>query len=208
MFSTVRSCHLLRCILLHGRPWSKIWPGPGTESSSLDGRFVSSDTLLASRVSTYSAEVCCDRAVWCEFRGLQLACISVASVAEGFDTSKTVRTGYSLFSSGLNLILYIIYCYLDFLCVVLLHGQSCHDAQHWTALLQVHCVLWSFEWLLISHMAGLIFITEPCAHEFYHNWGCDILCPMLQDIFRMNQKQLEGAVRRMWSDSGGSLCQT
>ena len=37
----------------------------------------------------------------------------------------------------------------------------------------------------------------------WHGAKCDAPV-MMQDIFRMNQKQLEGAVRRMWSDSGTS----
>lgn len=32
--------------------------------------------------------------------------------------------------------------------------------------------------------------------------GAAVFKPGWEDIFRMNQKQLEGAVRRMWSDSG------
>lgn len=35
--------------------------------------------------------------------------------------------------------------------------------------------------------------------------GAAVFKPGWEDIFRMNQKQLEGAVRRMWSDPGAAF---
>ena len=98
------------------------------------------------------------------------------------------------------------------LCVLKHCLQSAYETAHTVVSsvsrsVQVHNVLHSVTVLLV-HDNCTVLLCYQCIMCYIVNWKhCTRAQPkhaqwLLQDIFRMNQKQLEIAVRRMWSDSG------